>query len=348
MSQKLQKTTAKQGTKSHSKALKLKIVPPPTEAKQDFSLASPEPLSEQTAQLEGASESAAEMLPAPMEDDLDTQWEETVLAQRDDDFPPQQVVEATTTAAAEPETSLPLPTARLMIHAGASKITRLDLASLSVPEATATFQPIPHARLIDQLEEALAFRHISIVREDYAISPDGMRLFALLELNADFFGVRFAIGLRNANDRSMRLGMVAGYRVFVCDNMALSGDFKPLLAKHSKHFDLVDALSIGVDRIQRNFEPLKASIQFMQERALSDDEARLLIYKAFMEQKFPRNLMKPVHQGYFESEHEAFKGHTIWSLSNAFTSTFKQLVPVRQYELTARLGKYLQPYAMAG
>jgi hypothetical protein len=31
------------------------------------------------------------------------------------------------------------------------------------------------------------------------------------------------------------------------------GAFTPVLAKHSKHFSLVDVLSIGIDRIQRNF-----------------------------------------------------------------------------------------------
>lgn len=122
---------------------------------------------------------------------------------------------------------------------------------MQAPPATDTFKPIAHATLIDELEGSLAFRHIKIARDEYVVSPDGMRLFGLLELNAEYEGVRFAIGLRNANDKSMHLGMVAGYRVFVCDNMALSGDFKPLLAKHTKHLDLVESLSVGVDRIQR-------------------------------------------------------------------------------------------------
>jgi hypothetical protein len=31
------------------------------------------------------------------------------------------------------------------------------------------------------------------------------------------------------------------------------GDFQPVLAKHSKHFSLQNALSIGVDEMQRNY-----------------------------------------------------------------------------------------------
>jgi hypothetical protein len=33
--------------------------------------------------------------------------------------------------------------------------------------------------------------------------------------------------------------------------------FSPVLAKPSKSFNLIDTLSVGVDRIQRNFEPLQ-------------------------------------------------------------------------------------------
>jgi len=39
---------------------------------------------------------------------------------------------------------------------------------------------------------------------------------------------RFSIGIRNSNDKSIRLGLTAGLRVFVCSNMAFSGDFTPV------------------------------------------------------------------------------------------------------------------------
>ncbi len=35
--------------------------------------------------------------------------------------------------------------------------------------------------------------------------------------------------------------------------LAFHGDFTPVLAKHTKHLSLVDILSVGVDRMQRNF-----------------------------------------------------------------------------------------------
>ena len=39
--------------------------------------------------------------------------------------------------------------------------------------------------------------------------------------------------------------------------MAFAGDFQPVLAKQSKHFSLTNALSIGVDAMQRNFAGMR-------------------------------------------------------------------------------------------
>src|SRR5690242_17173829 len=127
----------------------------------------------------------------------------------------------------------------LIAHAGAQKISFDDLKLLPVPEATRTYQPIPHHQIVEALIETLSFRHISVVRQEYAATPDGAKMFGVLDLDYEFTGCRFSIGIRNANDKSMRLAMTVGYRVFVCDNLAFKGDFTPVLAKHSKSFDLI-------------------------------------------------------------------------------------------------------------
>ncbi|MBZ5492139.1 MAG: hypothetical protein LAO76_14505 [Acidobacteriia bacterium] len=45
---------------------------------------------------------------------------------------------------------------------------------------------------------------------------------------------RFSIGIRDSHDKSIRLGLTAGLRVFVCSNMAFSGDFTPVIMLHSR------------------------------------------------------------------------------------------------------------------
>ena len=223
------------------------------------------------------------------------------------------------------------------------RMTRADLEFIPVPESTDTFQPIPHKQLVDALDEALALRCFQIQRSEFAVSPDGMKMFGLLEINDALDDVRFAIGLRNSNDKSMRLGLVAGYKVRICDNMMFQGDFNPLLAKHTKGLDLIEAVSLGVDRIHRGFKPLERAIQTKRLMQITDDDARVLIYQAFLEEKFPISLIKQVHQNYFSPAYEEFYDRSLWSLENAFTESFKDLNPLTQYQTTARLGRFIAP-----
>ena len=232
---------------------------------------------------------------------------------------------------------------QLLAHAGASKLSRDQLITILPPEATDTFKPIAHAELIHNLLDSLSYRHINVVRDEYAVSDDGMKLFGVLDLETTFDEARFSLGIRNANDKSMRLALTVGYRVFVCDNMAFHGDFTPVLAKHSKHFNLQDALAIGIDRIQRNFEPMQRQVESWRSLQLTDERAKLTIYRAFIEGDLdvPKHLARLVHEHYFEPKYPEFSPRTFWSLSNAFTSAFKELDPVPQFRATAKLGGFL-------
>ena len=102
----------------------------------------------------------------------------------------------------------------------------------------------------------------------------------------------------------MRLAAVVGVRVLVCENMAFSGDFQPVLAKHSKNFSLQNALSIGVDQMQRNFDGMRKQVDAWRESQLSDTVAKLIIYRAFIESdlEVPKHLARPGARSVFLTE----------------------------------------------
>ena len=100
-------------------------------------------------------------------------------------------------------------------------------------------------------------------------------------------------------------------------------------------------VSVGVDRMQRNFEPMRKQVEAWQRSELTDVTAKVVIYEAFVEGRLeaPKHLARTVHDLYFDEE---FKLRTIWSLSNAFTSAFKELEPIPQFKATPKLGEFLE------
>ena len=232
---------------------------------------------------------------------------------------------------------------RLMAHAGAQKRSREQLVEILPPESTDTFKPIKHGDLVDEVHNALARRQLAVIKEEYAVSDDVMKLLGVLDLTTSAQDFRFSIAIRNANDKSMRLGMVAGLRVFCCDNMAFSGDFFAIQAKHSKNLIPIDAISLGVDRIQRNFEPLNRQVEAWKQQQLTDGAAKSIICDAFIGDQLdvPKHIGKVVYDHYFNPKYPEFEPRTAWSLQNGFTSAFKQLEPVSQFKATAKLGSFL-------
>jgi hypothetical protein len=64
--------------------------------------------------------------------------------------------------------------------------------------------------------------------------------------------------------------------------------FTPVLAKHSKSFNLIDTLAVGVDRIQRNFEPMQRQVETWRKTQITDERAKLIFYNAFIDGAEPR------------------------------------------------------------
>ena len=109
---------------------------------------------------------------------------------------------------------VPAPAPTMTLCSYGTKLTRDELARVATPAATATHKPIPHIAVVEKLIEALGFRQIGVVREEYAVSADGMRMFGVMDLSSGFDGCRFAIGLRNSHDKSFRLSCTVGLRLW--------------------------------------------------------------------------------------------------------------------------------------
>jgi hypothetical protein len=222
------------------------------------------------------------------------------------------------------------------------KLTRAELALVPSPQSTATHQVVPHIEIVNALEEQLGFRHIAVASGEYAVTKDGKNFFGVMTLDQGIEGAQFALGVRNSHSKQFRLSIVVGLRIFVCSNLSFAGDFNIVLAKHSKNFSLKHAISIGIDEAQRGFEPMRMQVSAWKETQISDDQARLTIFRAFVEDQLeaPKHLAREVWKNWREPAYDEFLPRTAYSLQNAFTSSFKFLDPIPQFNATAKLAGF--------
>jgi hypothetical protein len=231
----------------------------------------------------------------------------------------------------------------ILSYAQSTLISREQLMTIPPPPATSTWRPIAHGDLVSAIDRQLLVRGISIRKETFAVQRDGARLFAVLDLAVESSEEGCAaMGIRTANDRSMALEIAVGVKVFVCDNLAFSGDLIALRRKHTAKFDLNADISRAVDRYQAHLLALQRTIARAREDAISDEEAKCLIFEAFEDEILPIRYFKPVAQTFFNPAPDMtdVQPRTMWGLHNAFTRVVRQMAPAPAFEATTQLGKF--------
>lgn len=231
--------------------------------------------------------------------------------------------------------------AKLLVHRGATRVTREALATIEPPEATATWKPIKHADVVDCLYEEFDRRQIGVTHEEYAVQRKGNYLFGVMTLNylkTDEFAA--ALAFRHSNDMQEAMKMYAGVRVFACDNMALSGSELILHKKHSKHFSLANELPEALNRYQDGALQLQHDIDELKELPVSRDLFTRRVFDIFRRKIVPIRLFHPVVNDWYATHPTRTDVGTEWELLNAFTNHTKALAPNPAMRATVRLGKF--------
>ena len=108
-----------------------------------------------------------------------------------------------------------------------------------------------------------------------------------------------------------------------------------MVAKHSKSFSLIDCVSVGVDRLQRNFKPMRNQVQAWQRSELTDLTAKVVIYEAFVEGRLEAPNISPGPRMICAlSRSMRSSGHERFGVCQMLTSAFKELDPIPQFRAT--------------
>lgn len=237
----------------------------------------------------------------------------------------------------------------LFLHCGAESIDRHQLALVPTPPPMGPrHQPYPYIDFVDRVADGLQTIGLGVVEERYGLMKDGSRFFGLMECRPIHAAMMqtaqgrerdyaLMVGLRGSHDQSLARGLVAGSRVFVCDNLCFSGEVQ-ISTKQTTHIErrlpglILDAVR-GLDGI---FQVQDA--RFAQYRAF---QVKPRIGDAIITELVRREVINPSHVGRLirewdhpSHEEHAENGWSLWRMHNACTEALK--VPLDDDGMPAR------------
>jgi len=214
--------------------------------------------------------------------------------------------------------------------------TEAEVRASETPPETRTHIPIPHGEVIDMVEDVMRGQRWEIKEKSFGLAQG--KLDGILYPMARMFGVmtiaredvitggehEVAVGIRNAHDKRMTAGMVAGMVVMVCENLDFYGDFGAR-HKHSVNIrrELPSRLWQVASQISQRHSDHQEVINSYKSRELSETESHDLVVRCADRGVFPWEYGKKVLDEYRKPRHEAFEERTVWSFNNATTEILK-------------------------
>lgn len=234
----------------------------------------------------------------------------------------------------------------MMLHRGGFEVKRQELDLVPLPEETDSYTPVSHYHLADKLltisQDILT--DYTLIGEKYALARQGQQMFAFLQFKNSETDMGLALGFRNSYDRSMSVGLAVGASVFVCDNLALTGDIA-IMKKHTKNVwaTLEDLAISTVYKSQKNFQQLVCDADRMKGFPLTNEGAFGLMGVMFGKEIISPRQISVALSDWNRPYHEEFKPRNLWSLYNCFTEALKTSPPISIMENHLKLHRAFQP-----
>jgi hypothetical protein len=200
---------------------------------------------------------------------------------------------------------------------GQNRVTEAEV--LQVPEVpfTKTFHPIHHKYVLDAVRSGVAATGLEIAREEYVLASNGNRMFGVWDLSGGSDELCWSIGIRNSMDKSMALGITAGTRVFVCENLAFSGEFVAF-RRHTSGlvFDDLEFMAYRAMKMMvRNLTKFQAWHEGLKDYSLDEQDAKLLLVEIMTSNVIPPSKFARFSDLYFGGAYEP----TLWGFHETVT-----------------------------
>ena len=232
----------------------------------------------------------------------------------------------------------------ILMHRGGELVTKDQLDLIPLPEQTESYMPVSHYHLADKFltisQDIL--RDYALVGESYGIARQGSQLFAVLKFENEKAEIGLSIAFRNSYDHSMALGMAIGASVFVCDNLALSGEIV-VMKKHTKNVwnELEETAIATIYKSQKNYEQIVCDAGTMRCLPMGNNEAFRTMGLLFGNDVISPRQLTVLKDEWLKPSHQEFEPRNLWSFYNAATESLKSSPPVTIMEKHIRLHQAL-------
>jgi hypothetical protein len=210
----------------------------------------------------------------------------------------------------------------MVLHMGARYVNRRALAAVPVPPAVARYFPVAHHDLADMVQLALEQADFRVVGEKHGLSKNGAKYFGYYEL-ASIEDYAAVVGFRSSYDKTLAIRVALGSRVFLCDNLALSGDIA-IFRKHTTNVleDFHNLLIPAIEQLPAAIAQQGVDFTNWKGATISQKDVDHYIAELYRGRVLTRSLVGEAMDEFLNPAFDHGPA-TLWRLFNAITQVLK-------------------------
>lgn len=227
---------------------------------------------------------------------------------------------------------------------GSNKVTEAEILKVPAVPFTNSFHPVHHRYVLDAIRSGVVATGLEIVKTDYVLANNGHRMFGVWDLSGGSDELCWSIGIRNSMDKSMALGITAGTRVFVCDNLAFSGEFVEF-RRHTKGlvYDELEFMAYrAMKKMVANLTKFQAWHEGLKEFVLTEVAVKILLVEIMTKNIIPPSKFARFNELYFGGVYDP----TLWGFHESVTDVLRDSnlmsLPKKNRMLNGVLGSYME------
>lgn len=204
---------------------------------------------------------------------------------------------------------------------GNNRVTEAEVIHVPAVPFTKSFHPVHHRQVLDAIRSGVVATGLEIVKTEYVLANNGNRMFGIWDLNGGNDELCWSIGIRNSMDKSMALGITAGTRVFVCENLAFSGEFVEF-RRHTKGliYDELEFMAYrAMKKMVSNLTKFQAWHEGLKNFSLTEWDAKILLVEIMTNSIIPPSKFTRFSELYFGGVYD----HTLWGFHETVTDVLR-------------------------
>ena len=219
----------------------------------------------------------------------------------------------------------------MLLHRGGQYVSLSELQAVPLPKETPSYKPVSHHDLATNLAKVCGdfLNDFALLTSNYGLARKGQQLFGIHTFQHLYNNeLGLSIGFRNSYDKSMSVGIAIGASVFVCDNLALTGEIA-IMRKHTVNVwdDLEELIITTIYRSQNNFFRIVDDVEVMKSVEMNDDDAFRAIGLLYGRKILTPRQIPIVRREWLKPKHQAFEQRSAFSFYNAATEALKTCPP---------------------